>query len=255
KVKEYAQRALKLDDGSAEAHTSMAIATLFGEWDWKTAEEHVQHAIQLNAGYSTAHLVYSVILVTSGRVNLAIEQDRLAMDLDPLSLIVNWNATSTFFLAGRFDEAIAQAKRTIEIDPTSSLPQGALARTYEQTGRLEEGLEILRQHFSLPGVPAENRAMVDALIAEYRKGGVAGYWGHMLRMELGPNPRNPKDKIRIAMIYTKLGDKDKALSYLERAYAEHAGDMIFINVEPSFEPIRREPRLRALARKVGIPGA
>jgi TolB-like protein/Tfp pilus assembly protein PilF len=255
KVKEYAQRALKLDDNSAEAHTSMAIATLFADWDWKTAEEHIQHAIQLNAGYSTAHLVYSVILSTSGRMNLAIEQDRLAMDLDPLSLIVNWNATSTLFQARRYDDAIAQAKHTIEIDPTSPLPQGALARTYEQTGRLEEGLEVLRQHFSLPGVPAQNRAMVDALIAEYRKGGVAGYWGHMLRMELAQNPRNPKDKIRIAMIYTKLGDKDKALSYLERAYAEHTGDMIFINIEPCFEPIRNEPRFRALVRKVGNPGA
>src|SRR5258706_6340250 len=113
----------------------------------------------------------------------------------------------------------------------------------------------MSQHCSQSGSSGENRAMVDALIAEYGRGGVGGYWGQMLRMELGPNPRNPKDKIRIAMIYTKLGDKDKALSYLERAYAEHAGDMIFINVEPSFEPIRREPRLPALARKVGIPGA
>ena len=113
KVKEYARRALAADDSSAEAHTSMAAGLLFGDWNWAEAERHVRQAIQLNPGYSTAHLVFSVILATSGRLNEAIEQDRLAMDLDPLSFVISWNAAGTLFFARRYDESIAQTKRAL----------------------------------------------------------------------------------------------------------------------------------------------
>ncbi|TMQ49002.1 MAG: tetratricopeptide repeat protein [Candidatus Eisenbacteria bacterium] len=251
KVKEYAKRALGADDSSPEAHTSMAIAVLFADWNWKEAEHHAQRAIQLNAGYSTAHLVYSVILATAGRTNEAIEQDHLAADLDPLSLIVSWNAASTYFYARRYDQALAQATHTVAMDPSSHLPHGAMARTYEETGRYQASLDLLEQH--LPVGDTENRAAVAALKQAFATHGTTGYWRTMLRFETAENPKNPKDKIRVAMIYLKLGDREKAFYWLERAYAEHAGDMIFINIEPCFDPIRTDPRFQALVRKVGFP--
>jgi hypothetical protein len=84
----------------------------------------------------------------------------------------------------------------------------------------------------------------------YAKSGAAGYWHATLEMQLAAKPQ---DDIRIAMVYVKLGDRDKAFTYLERAFAEHSGDMIFLNVEPGFDPIRDDPRFKALIRRIGFP--
>jgi TolB-like protein len=252
KVKEYAQRALALDDSSAEAHTSMAVATLFGDWNWPEAEHHVLHAILINPGYSTAHLVYSIILSTSGRVNEAIEQDALATSLDPLSLLVNWNASSTLFYARRYDEALAQAKRAVELNPASMLPKASLARIYEQTGDYKAGLDILEP--ILPEM-AGGKPAVAKLRKAYETGGATGYWRVMLELHKQGGPIVSGGAIHLATIYAKLGDHPRALTELERAYADHVGDMIFINLEPCFDPLRSEPRYQALARKIGLRGS
>ncbi|HYR52116.1 MAG TPA: protein kinase, partial [Candidatus Dormibacteraeota bacterium] len=245
KVKEFAKRALAADDASAEAHASMAIAVLFADWNWAEAERHVQRAIQLNAGYSTAHLVYSVILATEGRVNEAIEQDHLATDLDPLSIIVSWNATATLFYARRYEQAIAQANRTVALDPSSPLPHGAMARTYEETGKYEASLDILGRH-----LPVGEHGMIAQLKQAYTAEGPAGYWRKMLAFETA---NHRKDYLRIAVIQAKLGDREQSLRSLERAYGEHVGDMIFINIEPGFDPMRADPRFQAIVRKIGFP--
>ncbi len=249
KVKEYARRALATDDSSAEAHASMSIAVLFGDWNWSEAEHHAQRAIQLNPGYSTAHLVYSVLLAASGRVDEAIEQDHLATDLDPLSVIVNWNATSTLFSARRYEEAIAQANKTIALDPASHLPRGALVRSYEEMGEYQASLDALDKH--LPESQG-GRAAVAKLRQALAAGGPTGYWRKMLELEEAGSDPTHKDKIRMAVIHTKLGDRAKALSLLEGAYREHVGDMIFINVEPCFDPLRGEPRFQELVRRIGL---
>jgi serine/threonine-protein kinase len=253
KVKEYARRALAADDSSAEAHTSIAVALFFGDWDWSGAERNIRQAIQLNTGYSTAHLVYSVILAASGRVNEAIEQDHLAMDLDPLSLIVNWNAAATLFYARRYEDAIAQCKRAIELDPSSHLPRASMAHIYEQTGNIKGTLDLFET--LPPGMTGGNR-VVSKVKHAYAAAGPNGYWRAMLEIESGPGGSKFKDQIRLAVVYTKLGEREKALAALEHAFAVHAGDMVFINIEPCFDPLRGEPRFQSLVRRVGLtPGA
>jgi serine/threonine-protein kinase len=249
KVKEYAQRALALDDSSAEGHTSMAVAILFGDWNWSEAERHIRRAIQINPGYSTAHLVYSVLLCTSGRINEAIEQDALATSLDPLSLLVNWNAASTLFYARRYDEALAQAKRAVELNPASLLPKASLAHIYEQLGDYRANLDILA-----PILPESSggKAAIAMLRKAYEAGGETGYWRQMLDLHRQGGPMVHGGAIHLAMIYTKLGDHPRALTELERAFAEHTGDMIFINIEPGFDSLRDEPRFKALVRRVGL---
>ena len=249
KVKEYAKRALAADDSSAEAHASMAVALLFGDWNWPEAERHVKQAIQLNAGYSTAHLVYSVILVTSGRVNEAIEQDRLASDLDPLSLIVTWNSAATFYYGRRYDDAIAQAKKAGQLDPSSHLPLGVMGRVYEQMGNYPATLDFHERFLSQD---EGGKKVIAMLRRAYATDGEAGYWRTMLALETGGGGDGQKNKIRIAMIYGKLGERDKALSFLHKAFAEHNGDMIFLNIEPCYDPIRGDPRFQALVRRVGL---
>ncbi len=160
---------------------------------------------------------------------------------------MNWNASSTLYFGRRYDEALAQAKRAAQLDPTSMLPKGSLGRIYEQMGNYKAELDLMDDY-----VPESEggKAVVARLRQAYETGGVKGYWTLML--ELHRQHMGNRDPIHFAMIYARLGDNARALTELERAFAEHSGDMIFINVEPSFDPIRNEPRFKALVRRMGL---
>ena len=249
KVKEYSRQALAADENSAEAHTSMAAGLFFGDWNAIEAEKHILRAIELKPSYSTAHLVYSVLLATAGRLDEAIEQDRLAIELDPFSLIIHWNASGTLFLARRYDEALAAADRALVVEPGSlRVWLGGVLRIHEQKGDYGTALDVLEKH-----LPEEEggKALVAKIRKAYEADGPAGYWraalDHTLAMATGGHPTDP---VQLAFFYTHLGEYSQALDQLERAYAERNGDIPFLNVTPSFDPLRSNPRFKALVERV-----
>jgi len=247
KVEEYARRALADDESGAEAHSSMAAALFFGEWNSVEAERHLLRAIELNPGYSTARLIYSAVLLAAGRIDEAIEQNRKAMELDPLSLILNWHASGTFFQGHRYDEALAAAGRALEIEPGSIFVRGSMLRVYEQKGDYEAALDLLEKY--LPeedGGKAQAARMRQAFAAR----GAAGYWQAALDFRLGHAKSNPAPPMLYTFLYTHVGDHARAIDYLERAYEERAGDLLFIRVEPSLDPLRGEPRFQALLQRM-----
>ena len=250
KVKEYARRALATDEGSAEAHTSMAAALFFGDWNATEAEKHVRRAIDLNPGYGTAHLVYSVLLMTRGRIDEAIEQDRLAMQIDPLSLIVHWNAVGTLLSAGRLDDALALARKTMAINPQSPMSQSGLVRVHEVRGEFPAAIELLRRY-----VPeSEGGPAIAARVEKaYATSGPKGYWRVFYEIATSPKQDPPAQPMALAMLAAKIGDLDTAMKHLERAYAERNGDLLFLNVERCYDPLRNDPRFQELVRRVGLP--
>jgi tetratricopeptide (TPR) repeat protein len=246
KVKEYARAALENDEDSAEAHTSMAAALFFGDWNWGEAERHVKRAIEINPNYSTARLVYAVILVASLRPNEAVEQDRIAMELDPLALLAHWNATATLCTAGRYDEALAQAQRMLQLAPNSPLALTAIVRIHEGSGNLEAALDFMD---TFPAEMKEDGLPV-RLRQAYEKSGREGYWRTMLGASLEANLWTAQ--MRTAVCYAQLEETDRAIENIERAYADHSSDMLFINAEPLFDPIRDDPRFQDLVRRIGL---
>ncbi|MEO6463164.1 MAG: protein kinase [Candidatus Eisenbacteria bacterium] len=250
KVKEFAARALAADPNSAEARASNAAALLFGDWDFAGAEAEVLRAIDLNPGYSTAHLVYSVILTTESRLAEAIDQDRAALELDPMSILVHWNAVNTLRAAHRYDEAFAMAERGLKVEPGASFLYGAMLRVLEQKGDYAGALDLLEKR-----LPPEEGGKVWAakLRQAYAADGPAGYWraalSHMTEM------RMPASEMfmTLAFMYSHLGERDRALDHLEKAYAKHVSDLLFIRTEPAFAFLHAEPRFQELVRKVGFP--
>ena len=246
KVKEYARRALAADENAAEAHTSMAAALFFGEWNATEAERHLERAIELNPSYSTARLVYSTVLAASGHFDEAIEQDRRGLELDPFSLIINWNASGTLFLARRYDEALAQANRALAVAP-SPMVRGSMLRIYEQKGDYEAALDLLDEFLpDQDGGKAQAARMRQAYLAR----GSSGYWQAALERATRPKTIPAQQSVSLAFLYTHVGDHAKALGYLEKAYEEHSGDMLYIRVEPSFDPLRGDPRFQALVQRM-----
>ena len=248
KVQEYARRALAADANSAEAHTSMAAALFFGDWKWKEAEQHLRRAIAINPGYPVAHLVYSALLISRGRSDEALEQDRLALELDPLSTIINWNAIGTLCQSRRYDDAMVQAHRALALDPGSPVIHGSLVHVCELKGDFPGALDLLEKY--LPESEG-GKARVAATRRAYAESGQAGYWRANLDYWLSRRNDAPASEAGFAMLYAQLGDHDRAIEFLERAYAKRSGDMLYIGVEPHFDPLRSDPRFQALVRRVG----
>ncbi len=111
RAKDAALKALELDDTLAEAHGSLALIKSSYDWDWSGADKEIRRAIELNPSYSDAHRLHAVVLWRTGRLNEAIAETKLILDLDPLSLDNNNTLALEFFLARQYDRAIEQERK------------------------------------------------------------------------------------------------------------------------------------------------
>jgi tetratricopeptide (TPR) repeat protein len=250
KVKEFAGRALAADPGSAEAHASNAAALLFGEWDFVRAESEIHKSVEINPGYAPGRLIYSILLSAQNRIPEAIEQDRRALELDPMSIIVHWNAVNTLRVAHRYGEAVELAERGLRIDPRASLLHGSVLGILQQKEDFAAALDLIDRH-----LPQEEGGKVHA--ARMRRGyeadGAVGYWRAAIARVEAMKEESPEQEMRLAFLYAQLGNRTKALDHLERAYEGRASDVLFIRAEPAFSSLREEPRFKEIVRRVGFP--
>jgi adenylate cyclase len=225
----------------------MAAALFFGEWNRKEAERHLRRAIEINPGYAVAHIVYSSVLCSQGRMSEATEHDHLALELDPLSVIINWHAIGRLCEARRYDDALVLANRTLAIDPNAEPIQGALFHIYELKGDYLGALNVLEKYMP-ENVGGKER--VAAVRRAYAASGKAGYWRATLDYQLAGKNVAPMPETEVAMLYSQVGDFDHAMELLEAAYEKHSGDLLYLGVEPYFDPMRSDPRFQALVRRV-----
>ena len=117
KAKAYAEKALALDGTLAEAYTTLAGVIENSDWDWQSAEREYKRAIDLNANYPTAHQRYSLFLIKMGRTEDSLTKIKRALDLDPISLIINTSFGSRLYHARYYNQAIEQLRKTLDLDP------------------------------------------------------------------------------------------------------------------------------------------
>jgi serine/threonine-protein kinase len=247
KARAAADRAVILDSTIAETHTAKGFTQLFYGWDYPGAEREFKRAIELNPQYAPARLFLGWDYVAQGRLDDAVKALENARDLDPLSLILNARLATMLYLQRRYPEALAQARKTLAMDSDYTLARTELARDFMASGRCKDALAeaerasaqvgdyertILWYAHAICGQRALAEQELQRLLARARTGYVAGDV--------------------ISMLYVALGDKEKALDWLERAYEQNAWAMYAIKAEPMFDPIRNEPRFQALEKKMGL---
>src|SRR3954469_745788 len=118
RVREAAERALALDDSLAPAHTCLALALTWYDWDFVKGEAEFKRAIALNTSDADAHRMYGDFLTAMGRLDESLVEKRRAEQLDPLSVSTSWDLGRTLYYAGRDDDAIEQCKHAADLDPT-----------------------------------------------------------------------------------------------------------------------------------------
>jgi tetratricopeptide (TPR) repeat protein len=249
KSKEAAKNALAIDDTLAEAHTTLAHITFLHEWNWTGAETGFQRAIALNPNYPTAHQWYAIFLSSMARHEEAIAEIRRAQALDPLSAIIGMDLARTLYFARRYDQAIEQYHKAVELDPELNALNTWLRLSYEQQGRYDRAIEESFKALARRGASPE---VVAAAKKAYAAEGWQGYWRKQLEVSTEELRRRPVPPYFMAELHARLGEKEKALEWLEKALERHSDYLVRLKVDPLFDGLRSEPRFIALLRRIGL---
>ena len=224
------------------------------EWNWKAAEKELQRGVELNPNSSFAHMQYALYLVTTGQRARAELEINKTLELDPLSPFNRSTAAYVFTCMRQYDRGIQEAHRAIEIDPTFADAHINLAEALGTKGLYQEGFSEWLQYLNLSG---------DAKLAEQLK--VAAKTvsssedpgrnlGHIaLRYFQDKSRTRYVAPLFIAGAYLDLGDKDHALEWLDKAYRERSSVLFSIKVDPSWDPLRSDPRFQDLLRRMNFP--
>jgi TolB-like protein/DNA-binding winged helix-turn-helix (wHTH) protein/tetratricopeptide (TPR) repeat protein len=248
RAKEAVTRALELDPDLAEAHTTLGFINLYHDWDWTAAEREFRRAIQLNANYANAHHWYAEYLSLVGRHEAAIREAERARELDPLSSIINTWVGSRYFFARRYDTAVQQYRNVVEQDPNFVPAHLALGQAYEQTKMFPGAISELEKAVRLSG---GSPLYVAALAHAY---GVTGRRTDTLRLiddlkKLAT--RRYVASFDMAVAWLGLRDNERALASLETAVEDRSPRLLFLMVEPRFDPLRSHPRFERLLQRIG----
>jgi TolB-like protein/DNA-binding winged helix-turn-helix (wHTH) protein/tetratricopeptide (TPR) repeat protein len=245
KVRAAATKALEIDDTLAEAHVALARVKMLFDWDWRGAETELKWAIVLNPSSSDAHFPYSNYLTAMGRFEEAFAEAKRARDLDPLSLKTNAQLGWAYMHARRYDEAIVQYIKAVELDPNGGWAPGQMPWGFTLKGDYTQAFA----EYEKIGTPA-NDPFLGYLYAVSGKRKEALQVAHELERLSKTQYVSQYD---IAVPYAGLGDKDRALFWLNRAYEERATQMYTLNVDPWFDSLRPDPRFQDLLRRMNFP--
>lgn len=241
-------RALELDEQLAEGHATLAFINTTYDWDWLGAEREYRRAIELNPNYETAHQWYAEYLSGMGRHEEALAEIRRAKEINPVSLIINAVEAWILYHARQYDAAIAQGQKVVEMDPNFAEVYEYLKRSYDQKGMFKEAISARQMRRRLGGFDAE---MTPALREAATATSARVYWQKRLEQEMEESKRELNTAFDMAEIYAQLGEKDRALTWLVKAYEERYFMMMYLKVAPNLDPLRSDPRFADLLRRVG----
>lgn len=260
-AKQAAEKAIRLCDEqpapalAAEAHTSLAQVLEMWEWRWQDAEQEYRKAIGLNPDYATAHHWFGYFLTRRAKFEEGLSELRKAQQLDPTTSIINadlawgllWSAQSgqvdEVTKRFRLDEAMKRLQEVIDLDPTFVRAHEYLANAYRVNGMDKEALEERKKMMIL------SKKDKDGIFSQEQS------WEGLLQRQLGLELEKVKEGRpstgTIAVLYARLGKKEEALQWLEKAFQAHAPEMVGLAGNPVWNELRSDSRFSELMERVG----
>jgi TolB-like protein/DNA-binding winged helix-turn-helix (wHTH) protein/Tfp pilus assembly protein PilF len=245
KAKAAAVRALQLDDSSSEAHDALGSIADIYDWDWKTGETEHRRALELNPNNAAAHLEYASHLVSVGLREKAREEVRKAQSLDPLSPFFRAAGGLMLYFAGYREEGIQQNLKAIELAPDFLVPHLNLSQFYFEMGNYDLGILEYEKGSRLAGMRPDTLA---ALLDSYKSQGISGFRREQLK--LNEKGLLQLDSFSLAVIHAGLGEKEKAIQYLQQNFQEHGAYLEFIGADWRWDSLRGESEFQTILREM-----
>ena len=249
KAEAAARKALELDPSLAEAYVSLGYADLSYEHNYSKSEQEFKQALRLRPNYPTAHQYYGYYLTAMGRLKDAIRERQKARDLDPLSPLLNSALGEAYYQARDYDRTIGANEKALNLDPRYAIAMINLGRAYEQKKLYSDAGRIFQQMLAVaPDEPA-----ILALVGhDYALAGNQPAALKLLAQLQADAATRYVPALYFAMIYTGLGDKDRAFQWLNKAYDERCVYLINLPSEPLADPLRSDSRFAVLLRRLNL---
>jgi tetratricopeptide (TPR) repeat protein len=238
---------LSIDKSLAEAYAFIGDVELF-DWNWKAAEENFKRALELDPNYVTGHVYYAFFLMLMKRFDEALSESQRALELDPLSLSANYSLTGIFWFTQQYDRAIAQAREILNIDPNPHLGYFYLGQSYLAKKMYAEAIAQFQKAIEL----GDLTSLTELAIAYVLSGNV------MKAREILADPRTRDLPLSLlAVVYASLGERERGLELLEKAFEKRETALLIINaaprgINPVVDSLLADPRFKALMKKIGL---
>jgi serine/threonine protein kinase/tetratricopeptide (TPR) repeat protein len=245
-----ARRALDLDPDLAEAHAAMGFALLFVEWDWKGAEAALAKAVECNPRLAVGHAYQALLLVARRRYGEAAAAARRALDLEPVSVLMNQIRCWVLFLSGQYEAALAQARHVVDLDAGFVEAHSMVISCNELLGRLERAADEWALGLPVFGQLRDGAGrMKRALEAR----GPEGYWAERLALAREiPESAGGSSLLAQAVALVQLGRLDETVALLEMIVATRHPHAIFLAAHPFADFLREHAGFRTLLGKIGL---
>ncbi|HEY6122398.1 MAG TPA: tetratricopeptide repeat protein [Pyrinomonadaceae bacterium] len=247
KVSVASAKALAIDDTIAEAHFAQGLLKR-DTWDFAGAEKEFKRAIELNPNYAEAHHAYAHLLIALGRTPEALNESTRLIEIDALDLTLNAHLVWHYLFTRQYDRAVEKGLATLQMGD-NFFAHYYLGQAYEQKGRYKEAIAELKKAIAKSPAASEATAALGHVYA------VAGHRDEAQQV-LDELKESSKQRfvsaVWPALIYAGLGEKDSAFEWLENAYDQRAGWLIYLNTDPRFDSLRSDSRFHSLQKRVGL---
>ena len=243
-----AERALQLDPTLVDAQVALANGLTLFDHDWQGSEQAFQRIFERHPDHAQARLWYGMMLGHQGRLEDALAERRRALSLDPLSLRYNTSVADTLTAMHRYEEAITRYRRTLELQPDFAPARLGLGVALLGSGEPDEAVRAIEEA-DRQSSDVRSRA---TLAYAYGQAGRAAD-ARVILDELRERGRHTYlSPVYLAIVHAGLGDRDGAFAALDAAIGDRSPMVNSVNSEPLFDPLRADPRLPALLRRLGL---
>jgi DNA-binding winged helix-turn-helix (wHTH) protein/Tfp pilus assembly protein PilF len=251
RAKEAAQNALRSDPNLAEAQTSFGFFHLWLGWDWAAAENAFCEAIAADSNYAFAPRVLGILLSHLRRHEEACASIRRARELDPLNAMNRALSAQIAFAARDTQAAVQFAREAIIIDPEFWIGHYQLAQALVELQDYGRALESLTQASRFSGGNSKTLSLRGYLLGRTTDSAEALNILHTLETVSRDRYIPP---YAMALIHIGLGHSDAAFEWLMRAFDVHDVHLLFLTVDPKWDPMRNETRFDDLIKRCGFAG-
>lgn len=249
KAQEAVNAALALDETLGEAHNSLAIIRMYYDRDYPGAERAFKQALALDPGSAHIPMWYAWYLGLMGRFAESFPAYQRALELDPLSEMINTSVGIVSYWAGQSERAITQLQKVLELNPHYSLAQIFLAEVYTQRGDFGAAAALVANLQQ----SANDPLTLPTVGYVYGKIGAHQSAQEILTALAQRATHEFVSALNFAQIYAGFGDTDQTLAWLEQACDESPIWLTFVKVDPKFDFLRSDPRFQNLLQRIGFP--